>query len=251
MHIQDKEINIDTLSDPSSEWGINMSLYGTTGQSFTAVSDYIRFIGFYVSTSPNIPPVRFELNLLKGPGISGSVVGTRYAIAPGGLYGFLYFDFSGTKLTLGDVYTAVIAQNPPVDPHNGSELLGTGNAYPHGTSFTNGQADPSRDCYFRVLHVIYTAQIQTPLTTLIPIGEHVRVKFTLAADGVPTCDLPSAKLSLNTIRNSTVLLRANFRKAGCEYIYDLPTEGLTSQMAYKVIILIHDIEAGSAIFTVQ
>jgi hypothetical protein len=251
MHTREEEINIDPLSDPSSEWGINMSLFGGTAQSFTAVSHHIRFIGFYVSTSPNIPAVQFQLNLLEGAGVSGSVVGARYATAPVGLYGFLYFDFSGTKLTVGNVYTAVIAQNPPVDAQNGSELLGTENVYPHGTAFTLGKADPSTDCYFRVLHVIYTAQIQPPLKALVPLGEHIRVKFTLAADGVPTCDLPRAKLSLSLIKSSTVLVRANFRKEGCEYIYDLPTEGLTSQMTYKVMILIHDIEAGSVTFTVQ
>jgi hypothetical protein len=255
MSIENREINIDPNSDATSEWGINMSIFAPTGQSFTAVSHHIRFIGLYVSTSPNIPPVQFQLNLLEGAGVSGSAVGTRYATAPAGFYGFLYFDFSGTKLTVGNVYTAVIAQDPPVDAQNGSELLGTGDVYPGGTAFSSGTADPSMDCYFRVLHVIYTAQIQPPLkadgSSIIPLGEHIRVKFTLAADGVPTCDLPRAKLSLSLLKNPTVLVRANFHRQECEYIYDLPTEALISQMPYKIMILIHDIEAGSVTFTVQ
>jgi hypothetical protein len=250
-----KEINIDPNSNPLSEWGINMTIFAPTGQSFTAVSRHIRFIGMYVGTAPNIPPVRFELRLLEGAGTFGPVVGARYATAPQGLFGFLYFDFSGTRLTVGDIYTAVIAQDPPVSAQNSSELLGTTNVYAGGMEFSSGGAIPSDDCYLRVLHVIYSAQVQPPLkadgSSIIPRGEPVRVKFTLQADGVPTCDLPNAKLSLSLLKDPTVLLRGNFHTEDCEYIYDLRTEALTSQSIYKVMILIHDIEAGSVFFEVQ
>jgi hypothetical protein len=255
MFVKEREINIDPNSDPASGWGVNMSIFAPTGQSFRAASHKIRFIGMYVSTSPNIPPVQFQLNLLEGAGVSGSVLATRFATAPAGLFGFLYFDFSGTKLKVGNEYTAVIAQTPTVDAQNSSDLMGTVDVYPGGTTFLSGQALPGEDCYFRVLHVIYTAQIQLPLkadgSSIITRGEHVRVKFTLAADGVPTCDLPRAKLSLSLLKNPTVLLRADFHKRDCEYIYDLRTEALTPQLTYQIMILIHDIEAGSVTFTVQ
>jgi hypothetical protein len=109
---RDREINIDQNSAAAEEWGVNMDSFAPLGQSFTAVSDHVRFIGMWFSTSPNIPPVRFQLTLLEGAGFSGATVDARYATAPAGLYGFLYFDFSGTKLTVGSKYTALIVQDP-------------------------------------------------------------------------------------------------------------------------------------------
>jgi hypothetical protein len=233
-----------------------MTIFAPLGQSFTAGSDHIRFIGMYVGTSPNIPPVQFQLRLLEGDGTSGPLVATRYATAPPGLFGFLYFDFSETKLAVGNFYTAVIAQDPPVNATNSSELLGTSNVYPGGTAFFSGAANNSSDCYFRVLRVIYTAQVQPPLkadgSAIVTHGEHVRVRFTIQADGTPTCDLPPAKLWLRPLKDpSTMLLKANFHRQGCEYVYHLPTGTLTPGILYEVVILIHDVDVGSVVFGVN
>jgi hypothetical protein len=256
MSVYPAEINIDPTLDFGSEWGVNMTIFAPLGQSFTAGSDHIRFIGMYVSTSPNIPPVQFQLRLLEGDGTSGPLLATRYATASPGLFGFLYFGFSGTKLTIGNVYTAVIAQDPPVNATNSSELLGTSNVYPGGTAFSSGTANNNLDCYFRVLCVIYTAQVQPPLkadgSSIITRGEHVRIGFTLQADGAPTCDLPPAKLWLRLLKDpSTVLLKANFHREGCEYVYHLPTGTLTPGIVYEVLILIHDVDVGSVQFGVK
>jgi hypothetical protein len=257
---RDREINIDQNSAAAEEWGVNMDSFAPLGQSFTAVSDHVRFIGMWFSTSPNIPPVRFQLTLLEGAGFSGATVDARYATAPAGLYGFLYFDFSGTKLTVGSKYTALIVQDPPVNPTDSSELLGLEgppNVYPGGTAFISGvaAADPPSDCYFRVLHTIYTAQVQPPLnadgSSIVTRGEHITVKFTLEADGVPTCDLPRARLVLyGGFKDHTVLLKAAYRRGECEYVYDLHTKALAAA-GYKIAIFIHDIEVGNVFFSIQ
>jgi hypothetical protein len=112
-----------------------------------------------------------------------------------------------------------------------------------------GTAVTSEDC-------CYAAQVQPPLkddgSSIIVRGEQVRIRFTLLADGAPTRDLPLAKLSFSLLKDPTdVLLRANFDISGCEYAYNLPTEALTPGIPYQIMILIHGIEAGSALFRVQ
>jgi hypothetical protein len=254
--VHHREINIDENSDPSYGWGVNMDLFGPLGQSFTAVSHHVRFIGLFFSTSPNIPPVQFKMTLLEGAGFSGPVVHSRYATATPGLYGFLYFDFSGTKLTVGKAYTATVIQDPPVNAQNSTEILGTSNVYSGGTAFFSGAPDPNGDdCYFRALHVIYTAQVLPPIdpngTSTFNQGEHVRIKFKLEADGVPTHDLPRAKLVLGGgFKGNTVVMKRHFHREKGEYVYELHTKHLAAQ-AYKVEIFIHDIEVGNALFTLQ
>jgi hypothetical protein len=254
--VHDREINIDQNSDPNFGWGANMTQSAPTGQSFTAVSNHVRFIGMFVTTTPTIPPVQFIMTLLEGAGFSGAVVATRYATASPGLYGFLYFDFSGTALTVGKVYTASIAQDPPVNASDSSMLCGTSNVYPGGTSFASGAAEPATDCYFRALHTIYTAQVQPPINPIangistFPQGEPVPIKFKLEADGAPTSDLPPAKLVLGLGNEDTLVLRTDFRRQHGEYIYDLRTSNLTATY-YEVTIFIYDIEVGSAYFGIQ
>ncbi len=253
--VHDREINIDQNSDPSNSWGINMDLFAPVGQSFTAVSHHVRFIGLFFGTSPIIPPVQFKMTLLEDAGFSGAVVATRSATAAPGLYGFLYFDFSGTKLTVGKAYTAAVAQDPPVSAQNSSMIMGTSNVYQGGTSFSSGAADPNTDCYLRVLHTIYTAQVQPPInangTSTFALGQHVRIKFKLEADGAPTSELPRATLVLGGgFKDHTVIMKRDFHRDHGEYVYDLHTKNLTAQ-TYAAEIFIHDIEVGSAYFTLQ
>jgi hypothetical protein len=131
-------------------------------------------------------------------------------------------------------------------PNEQNSRLGHQTYYPEEDS---GTAVTGEDCY-------YTARAQPPLkadgNSIIARGEQVRIRFTLFADGVPTCDLPLAKLSLSLLNDPTVVLvRANFDIGGSEYAYNLSTEFLTPGTPYQIMILVHGTEAGSALFSVQ
>jgi hypothetical protein len=131
-------------------------------------------------------------------------------------------------------------------PNEQSSRLGHQTYYPEEDT---GTAVTDHDCY-------YTAQVQPPLkadeSSIFARGEQVRIRFTLFADGVPTSDLPLAKLSLRLLKDPTVVLvAANFDIRGSEYAYNLSTEVLTPGTRYQIMILVHGMEAGSALFSVQ
>jgi len=87
----------------------------------------------------------------------------------------------------------------------------------------------------------------------------VPVKFTLTSDGVPTCDLPSATISLTrTSGNATGLINesqyltsadngSNFRIVDCQYLYNLGTKSV-GPGTYLVEIKISGTTVGSATF---
>src|SRR5713101_4531336 len=148
------DILIDPNSNPASQFTFNMTTFAPTGQSFTADSANLKSIGMWTGTCncPNDPPIQFQLALLSGSGTSGTPVAVRTATAPFGLFGFLDFDFTGTTLTVGQTYTAVMTQmslNPPFS--TGTSIDGTTNVYSGGIAFISGQARPDADFYLRVL----------------------------------------------------------------------------------------------------
>jgi hypothetical protein len=135
------------------------------GQSFTANVSDITWIGMFTSIcgceGQGFAPVEFQMNLLNGSGMSGSIVATETAIAPWGLYGFVYFDFTGTSLIDGDSYTAVISQISPNPPpmggggamvYEGASDYSGGEAY-WGSPYSAGppQGQPGNDFYLQVL----------------------------------------------------------------------------------------------------
>jgi hypothetical protein len=87
----------------------------------------------------------------------------------------------------------------------------------------------------------------------------VPVKFTLPENGTPTCNLPSATISLfrtsggtpGSVNESAYIMSAdngsNFRVSGCQYVYNLGTS-LLGVGTYQVNISISGIGAGTATF---
>jgi hypothetical protein len=115
----------------------------------------------------------------------------------------------------------------------------------------------------------YMAQIQQPIN---PDGSSVfsvkrgvvPVKFTLTSDGVATCQLPAATISLTrtagtavgSIDESTYLLASdsgsNFRidTTNCQYVYNLATSSLGTG-TYQVNISIGGVVVGSGTFALK
>ena len=205
-------------------------------------------------------PAQFQLTLLEGSGTSGTVLATQTATAPSGLFGFLYFDFSGTTFAVGNAYTVVLSQISPSSPACVSTSVdGTTDIYSGGTAFVLGQA-VNLDFFLRVLTAVFDAQLQPPLnpdgSSTFKAGRMIPVKFTLSADGAPTCNLPPVEISLiKDTRPRTVLLRAPFRISECQYIYNLPTESLIPG-PYSILISLTDstptpLQVGGVLFTVD
>ena len=85
------------------------------------------------------------------------------------------------------------------------------------------------------------------------------MKFSLSNKGVPTCQLPAAKIALTCTAGGTVgpvnesdFLQpsdngSDFRIDGCQYSYNLSTESL-GVGAYRIQIQIGPVALGNAIF---
>jgi hypothetical protein len=108
---------IDPSSATISSFGLNMVFFAPMGQSFTADVSDISWIGMFISTC-NCSGLgsEFQLNLLNGAGTGGTLVASETLVAPGGA-GFIYFDFRGTSLVVGNAYTATISEITPPPPH--------------------------------------------------------------------------------------------------------------------------------------
>jgi hypothetical protein len=237
------QINIDQDTDPlAGGFGLNPLFSEPLGQSFTAVTPHIKWIGFNVNNCPN--PTEFQVALLEGSGTSGTVVATQTATAAGGLSDFVYFDFSTTPLVVGSQYTGIfsqISENPP--DCAGTGVNGTGSTLydSKGTDFISGA--PSGGAFLlRVLTSIFAAQVQPPLnpdgSSTFKRGTVIPVKFNLTADGAPTCNLPPAKIA---VRDRAVgfppLFAAPLNAASCQYTVNMPT-GSLAPGTYEIDILL-------------
>jgi PEP-CTERM motif len=156
------DVIIDPTNAPSS--GLNDELYGPIGQSFTANVSDITWIGMFTSIcgceGDGYTPMEFQLDLLNGSGTSGTLVASETATASWGLYGFLYFNFTGTNLVVGDTYTAVFSQitpNPAPMGQGGALVYEAPSNYSGGEafwgnpSFGTPQAQPGSDFFLQVL----------------------------------------------------------------------------------------------------
>lgn len=98
-----------------------ISAYQPIGQTFTAVDAQISQIAFAFSNiNPSFPNDPVTMSLYAGEGFDGALLGAVSMTLPSVLPGtsdtpeFIDFDFSGTTLTLGEVYTiAVTTSNSP------------------------------------------------------------------------------------------------------------------------------------------
>lgn len=131
------------------------------------------------------------------------------------------------------------------------------------STFASGISSP----YFIAIQAPYSAQVQQPIN---PGGSSVfsvrrgvvPVKFTLTLNGVATCDLPPATISLTrtagtvlgSIDEGTYLMSSdsgsNFRIDSCQYVYNLSTSSLGTG-TYKVNITIGGIVVGSGTFSLK
>ena len=117
---------------------------------------------------------------------------------------------------------------------------------------------------FEVQASAYAAQIQQPInadgTSVFNVRRGVvPVKFTLTLDGVATCDLPPATITLTRTAGGTIGpideslyggpadTGSNFRIDSCQYIYNLSASALGAG-TYRIDILIDGQVVGSAAF---
>jgi hypothetical protein len=256
-----QEFNIDPNSQLTGGSSGSLPFFDPLGQSFTAVTADIRWIGMFIGNC--LLPKEFQLTLLEGSGTSGPVISTQTAIVPGGLFGFFYFDFNGTTLTVGNAYTAVLSLISPTSFDCSSiGVYGTSkDVYSGGTAFASGEANNFFDFYLRVLTAIFAAQVRPPLS---PDGSStfsaktavvIPVKFALTADSAPTCELPPAEIAVyGGFQFRTLLLQAPFRISECQYIYNLPI-GSLSPGRYRIKILLTNstptpLQVSDVLFTV-
>jgi hypothetical protein len=128
-----------------------IQVYSPLGQSFTAVSGSLLSIGFAFdpinSSFGNVP---VTVNLLSGSGTGGALVASR-TINPLSNNGSFdastlsFADFTGTSLSVGATYTAVLATT---NPYWG--VFRTDDTYAGGTSFFNDTESPDADLVFQV-----------------------------------------------------------------------------------------------------
>lgn len=154
------------IGPTSSGTGLNSALYGPVGQSFTADVSDITSVGMFTSicgcAGDGYTPIEFQMSLLDGAGVNGPVVASETAVGAWGLYGFVFFNFTGTDLTVGDTYTAVFSQITP-DPapmgDGGALVYGSNsNVYSGGEAFWGSpysigpdQPQPNSDFFLQVL----------------------------------------------------------------------------------------------------
>ena len=135
------------------------------------------------------------------------------------------------------------------------------------TNMTNSPSDDLFPDWQRQPAVTYSAVVQPPINAngssvfnakrgVIP------VKFTVTANGSPTCQLPPATISLSRTAGGTLgainesdFLQpsdsgSNFRISSCQYVYNLGSSSL-GVGTYLVQININDMAVGSGAFSLK
>jgi hypothetical protein len=146
-----EQINIDQNS--GSQASVNLLFSAPLGESFTAVTQEIEWIGMFVTGCPSMP-IQFQLTLRQGSGVSGSIVASKTATEPANNNaGFIYFDFRGTTLVIGSKYTAMLSQITPSSPscEGTAVYLTSAKVYAGGTAFLSGKGSADGDFYLRVV----------------------------------------------------------------------------------------------------
>jgi hypothetical protein len=121
------------------------------GQSFTAVGTSLLSIGFAFDViNSGFGNVPVTVTLLSGSGTGGPLVASRTINPQSNNGGFdasilSFADFTGTTLTVGASYTAVLATSTPY-----WGVFSTGDNYADGTAFIFGAENPVEDLVFQV-----------------------------------------------------------------------------------------------------
>lgn len=145
------------LVDPSNQgppgFGVNPATpwHSPIGQTFTAVSTDVTWIGVAISNCncPLAPGI--TLTLYDGVGLNGAVIASRtvhtgpYGTGPNS---FSYLDFTGTRLSVGSVYTLGVSQ-----PSGSNDSLHgySANVYADGFAILGGLPRLDQDFFLRVL----------------------------------------------------------------------------------------------------
>ncbi|MBI3210648.1 MAG: hypothetical protein HYZ37_17315 [Candidatus Solibacter usitatus] len=121
---------------------------------------------------------------------------------------------------------------------------------------------------FAAVESSYAAAVQSPLSPGTSVFKANRgaipLKFALSFNGVPTCQLPAAKLAVTRVSGGTpgpvdpsqfatpANTGAEFRidTAACQYVYSLSASSL-GVGTYRTNILIANLPVGSAVFTIE
>jgi hypothetical protein len=136
--------------------GAAITGYDPLGQSFTAVDTDLVQIAFGFremnSSEPNNP---VTMTLYSGAGLGGAILGQVTSTLPAVLpdspsYLLFGFNFVGTTLVPGSVYTAAVSTGS--SPKVGVAYSSSGNLYAGGQAFSTGDQifGPNADLVFRV-----------------------------------------------------------------------------------------------------
>ncbi len=155
---------LEVVSGTTGARGAQIAAYGPIGQSFVAIDTNLTSFGFQFQTfNADAASAPVTWRLLAGAGLNGAVVSTRTLNLPTTLpdrTGLFYdFDITGTNVTVGQTYTAVvstgttrygIALGPEYNIYTGVPLGGDayagGRAYFATSPFSNCTADASSNC---------------------------------------------------------------------------------------------------------
>jgi hypothetical protein len=93
-----------------------------------------------------LPRGECRVDLLEGDGLTGSLIARETSRAEQTV-DLMYFDFSGTALSLGAQCTAMLS----VDPLRQPSIFGIFDVYSGGQAYFFGQPQPTYDWFFRAL----------------------------------------------------------------------------------------------------
>jgi opacity protein-like surface antigen len=144
---------IEVVSGPTGIRGPQLLFYGPVGQSFTAIDANLTSFGFQFQTfNAGAANTALTWRLVAGDGLGGATIATRSLTLPTDLParggGFFDFDVTGTSVTVGQRYTAVLtATNNRYGVALGPEADPTTGVFTGGDAYAGGQAYFTRNPY--------------------------------------------------------------------------------------------------------
>lgn len=178
--------NVEIVSG-SGQRSLSISNYAPLGQSFRIVDTNLLSFGFQLQTlNPGAANSPLTLTLRSGSGVAGAVIATVTATAAGipttRTPTWFDFDLTGTLLTAGATYTALLTSTsarygliygPNINLSTGAAL--GGDAYSDGTFVATGFTDATCgrgicDSNFRFSAVTPAAPVPEPATWALLIG---------------------------------------------------------------------------------
>lgn len=105
-----------TIEASSGVYAASIAAFNPIGQSFVAEDPLLGFIAFaFQDMNPTLSNSPITMTLYNGAGFGGTIVNSVVQTLPSVLPGysdpsqFIDFDFSGTSLTAGSIYTAAVS----------------------------------------------------------------------------------------------------------------------------------------------